>query len=561
MPKRYLFFVLKSLEFLNSSTLNQIPYEVVECLNHAMNDWVPSDEFIIVTSLINNVEGFSFDSSITFEDNLYKDIETRYNIIFEQRLVQINLPRAFARDYLTAVVQYHELGHFIEEKFRLMEILVTELADNIFNGSCSQSQLDDIKFYFPHLSTYINLSPKPHWQTHIDHFVTTLFHFREYYCDLFAAQYIGNGAKLYVRYLTSDSSNSSQSHPAQTLRAKVVDDYLLKSSNTIIELINSTTSKVCGTNLQQRFEEVLTDDFIKLVPVVINNPKQLHGVIIAAWDLWLKQRNKLSDQINDIENSQIYSVINNLVEKAIGNFITVNEWNKSYSKIFSVSILSKPKDPNVFDILFKSSKGILGKKDIVELLGSDQMYIRPLLDPLQIGEISIDFRLGYDFLVSIQGREAFINASKNGVEEGWFQSDISQFFQSTRRQIGETFVLHPHQTVLSVSLEYVKLPADCMLQLAMRSSYARLGITVNTIVQPGYTGCLNIELTNNSSNAINLTVGSRIIQAIIQRVSQPGNYFHTNRKYACQVRPEPSAVINDTDLTVLNQLWKDNNNR
>ena len=55
----------------------------------------------------------------------------------------------------------------------------------------------------------------------------------------------------------------------------------------------------------------------------------------------------------------------------------------------------------------------LGEKEIQELLTSKSLIIRPLLDNSQINGISIDFRLGTDFLVSIQGREAFINASLN----------------------------------------------------------------------------------------------------------------------------------------------------
>lgn len=203
------------------------------------------------------------------------------------------------------------------------------------------------------------------------------------------------------------------------------------------------------------------------------------------------------------------------------------------------------------------------KAEIESLISDNKLFIRPLLEQSQIGEIGIDLRLGYDFLVSVQGREAFINASKNDWIDGDSsnQRNIHQFFQATRRQIGETFILHPHQTVLAVSLEYVKLPEDCFIKLFMRSSYSRLGITISTIAQPGYCGCLSLELTNNNRNPINLTVGARIIQGIIFRVGSNVPYFYAPRKYVCQVRPEPSAVISDTDLNILNELWKENNNR
>jgi dCTP deaminase len=201
------------------------------------------------------------------------------------------------------------------------------------------------------------------------------------------------------------------------------------------------------------------------------------------------------------------------------------------------------------------------KPDLLTLIKSQKLFIRPLLDQNQIGEMGIDLRLGYDFLVSIQGREAFINASKNEWLDGGNQRNINQFFQTTRRQIGETFILHPQQTVLAVSLEYIKLPDDCFMKLYMRSSYSRLGITISTIAQPGYCGCLSLELTNNNNNPINLTVGARIIQGLIYRLSKDVPYFHSPRKYVCHVRPEPSAITTDDDLTVLNELWKANNNR
>lgn len=188
---------------------------------------------------------------------------------------------------------------------------------------------------------------------------------------------------------------------------------------------------------------------------------------------------------------------------------------------------------------------------------TDPLVIRPLLESSQIGNISIDFRMGYDFNVSVQGRSSFINASQNPSNP---PSSMASFFQSTRKRIGGTFLLHPNQTVLTSSLEYVKLPKDCFLTLTMRSSYARLGLTLSTIVQPGYCGCISIELTNSSNNIINLTVGARIFQARIYRLAEDSNYFSNRRKYICQVRPELSAANKDKDLEKLHKIWKSNNN-
>ncbi|MEZ0483175.1 dCTP deaminase [Fibrella aquatica] len=187
------------------------------------------------------------------------------------------------------------------------------------------------------------------------------------------------------------------------------------------------------------------------------------------------------------------------------------------------------------------------------------LFIRPLLDPeKQINEASVDFRLGYDFMVNVPSRDAYINASLNSLGAPNTR-DLKQFFQETRRQLGETFVLHPHQTVLATSIEYIKLPEDLFVMLFMRSSYSRLGLSISTILQPGYCGCISLELTNNNFTPINLTVGARLFQGVFMPTASPVSYFGRQRKYMCQVRPEVSAANQDNDLETLNKLWKSEN--
>jgi dCTP deaminase len=202
------------------------------------------------------------------------------------------------------------------------------------------------------------------------------------------------------------------------------------------------------------------------------------------------------------------------------------------------------------------SGGVLNKDLIVARLDAKELVIRPLLDPQkQINNTGVDFRLGYDFLVTVHGREAYMNASLNS-ESGYNVRGLKYHFQESRRQIGETFILHPSQTVLATSLEYIKLPTDIMLMLFMRSSYTRLGLSISTIVQPGYCGCLSLELVNNNFTPINLTVGARLFQGVFIKVVDHTDYYHAIRKYSCHVRPEASSALDDTDLLVLNEIWK-----
>lgn len=67
-------------------------------------------------------------------------------------------------------------------------------------------------------------------------------------------------------------------------------------------------------------------------------------------------------------------------------------------------------------------------KSLIASEESDRLVIRPLLEESQVGAISVDFRLGYDFLVSKQGREAFIDTSQNNPESA---RSVGNFFDRT----------------------------------------------------------------------------------------------------------------------------------
>ncbi|RKD92529.1 dCTP deaminase [Mangrovibacterium diazotrophicum] len=192
----------------------------------------------------------------------------------------------------------------------------------------------------------------------------------------------------------------------------------------------------------------------------------------------------------------------------------------------------------------------LTKAEIRALYEKGEFVIRPLLSNGQFGEVTVDLRLGTDFLVSIQGREPVIDATGNPDAK-----PIASFFQETKRLVGEEFYLHPHQTVLCSSLEYIKIPDDIFMVLSTRSSYNRLGLSLNTVVQPGYCGCLSLELTNSNNNPLKLLVGASIIQARLFKLTEGTNYFNSDRKYSCQVRPVASLASNDKDLSILRDLF------
>lgn len=198
---------------------------------------------------------------------------------------------------------------------------------------------------------------------------------------------------------------------------------------------------------------------------------------------------------------------------------------------------------------------LLVRSEIIKSLRTDEddsLFLDPLLEKSQIGNVTVDLRLGYDFLVSILTRKPYIGLShRNQPLRG-----ISSYFLETRRDIGEKFVLYPSQLVLATTLEFLSLPSNLYVDVISRSSYTRLGIHVNTMVQPGFRGCIPLELFNHGNNAIELVVGSRLCQARFFRISSQKKYLQENpsRKYVCDVRPTVSKADLDDDFKKLSAI-------
>jgi dCTP deaminase len=166
---------------------------------------------------------------------------------------------------------------------------------------------------------------------------------------------------------------------------------------------------------------------------------------------------------------------------------------------------------------------LLHKDNILErikLVGDKKLFIDPLLEDTQISSVTIDLRLGSDFLVSVYTRKPFIGLVSH---EDNFRG-ISSYFQTTRREFGDRFILYPGQLVLGCTLEYIGLPVDVYADILSRSSYTRLGIHINTMIQPGFRGCFPLELFNHGNNPIELVVGSRVCQVRLFEISTPAEY-------------------------------------
>ena len=145
-----------------------------------------------------------------------------------------------------------------------------------------------------------------------------------------------------------------------------------------------------------------------------------------------------------------------------------------------------------------------------------KLIVTPLLTEDQIGPASIDIRLGSSIVVPIK---TYVESQDVTFPELVKQIEKRRY-NRIRLKYYDNFVLHPNDLILAVTFEYISLPYDIFCTIASRSSWGRLGLVVATasIVQPGFKGCLTLELANLSESPIVLYPGLLVGQLIFHEV-------------------------------------------
>jgi dCTP deaminase len=165
---------------------------------------------------------------------------------------------------------------------------------------------------------------------------------------------------------------------------------------------------------------------------------------------------------------------------------------------------------------------ILTKQQIIERIAAGTLGFKPNLDSFQVQEHSIDFRLGYTFMIpkmwhmTPHGRES--------LDITHFDKRNHEYFEVIELEQGQYFDLLPQEYVLISTLESIKLPTDLMAVLYPRSSTNRKGLSLDLtgIIDAGYEGQLILPIRNNTrSQAVRLYPGERICQVVFEERSKP----------------------------------------
>ncbi|MCH6556219.1 MAG: dCTP deaminase [Chloroflexi bacterium] len=184
---------------------------------------------------------------------------------------------------------------------------------------------------------------------------------------------------------------------------------------------------------------------------------------------------------------------------------------------------------------------VLSDRTIKEELAASRLVIEPL-DEANIQPASIDLQLDRVFRIFRVTRRPFVDV----------RQPMDDLTELVTIEDEEPFIIQPGTFVLGSTLEYVTLPDDIVARVDGRSSLGRLGLLVHATagyVDPGWTGKLTLELSNQSQMPIALYYGMKISQISFLRMSTPVDRPYGSEslasKYQGQTGPTPSRIFQD----------------
>jgi dCTP deaminase len=105
--------------------------------------------------------------------------------------------------------------------------------------------------------------------------------------------------------------------------------------------------------------------------------------------------------------------------------------------------------------------------------------------------------------------------------------------------------LGPGQFALLSSLEHFRMPTDVLGVVHDKSTLARLGLALqNTIIEPGWSGFLTLEVTNHSWGLRRIRAGQPIAQIIFHRLEEPTEEPYAGKYQNQKFGPQPAILEN-----------------
>lgn len=181
---------------------------------------------------------------------------------------------------------------------------------------------------------------------------------------------------------------------------------------------------------------------------------------------------------------------------------------------------------------------LLSDRDIKRAIDDGDLGIDPY-DPTLVQPSSVDCRMDRFFRVFNNSKYTHIDPKKR-------MEDLTSLVEVPE---GDPFVLHPGEFVLGSTLERFTLSNKIAARLEGKSSLGRLGLLTHStagFIDPGFDGCITLELSNVSNLPITLWPGMKVGQLAIFNLTSPAEIPYGSgklgSKYQGQRGPTPSRA-------------------
>jgi len=150
---------------------------------------------------------------------------------------------------------------------------------------------------------------------------------------------------------------------------------------------------------------------------------------------------------------------------------------------------------------------ILSDFDLWNYIRSGRLVIEPFRDDV-VRENGLDLRIGRQ-MARLKPVDKIFDVHSD---------DVGEFYEIEE---GDSFLIRPREHILLHTMEYIKLPLDLMGFVNLRSSYARIGLTIPpTIIDANFEGQLTIELVGGEF-PVKLYSGDRFLHVVFAKLSSP----------------------------------------
>jgi len=152
---------------------------------------------------------------------------------------------------------------------------------------------------------------------------------------------------------------------------------------------------------------------------------------------------------------------------------------------------------------------ILSKNEILELLRNGKLIIEPFENEI-VRENGVDMRIGDEVAILLNNPEP-IDPEK--LEE----STLNRYYMLKR--LDGDYIIQPYMKILVSTLEYIKMPDDIIGFVELRSTFARLGLSIPpTIIDAGFEGQITLEV-HGGAFPVKLRKGMRFAHIVFAKLT------------------------------------------